>query len=75
MLDTREKLRAVQLALNHNISLETELRLFNIILVPAVLTILALVLGLVRRQRRARGSGMITPGYNANRVVFPEPVR
>ena len=55
VLDTREKLRAVQLALNHNISrLETELRVFNIILVPAVLTILALVLGLLRRQRRAR---------------------
>ena len=55
VLDTREKLRAVQLALNHNIGrLETELRLFNIVLVPTLLTILALVLGLMRRQRRAR---------------------
>lgn len=55
VVDTREKLRAVQFDLNHNIArLEIQLRLFNIVLVPAILTILALVLGLVRRQRRAR---------------------
>ncbi len=52
---TREKLRAVQRDLNRDIDrLETELRVFNIVLVPAILIILALALGLVRRQRRAR---------------------
>jgi ABC-type uncharacterized transport system involved in gliding motility auxiliary subunit len=55
IVDTRKKLRAVQLELNHDISrLETKLRLFNIVLVPALLTLLALVLGLMRRQQRAR---------------------
>ena len=55
VVNTREKLRAVQRELNHDISrLEAKLRVFNIVLVPAVLTILALALGLVRRQRRAR---------------------
>ncbi len=53
--DTRGKLRNVQLELRRDIrTLETQLRLFNIALVPAVLTLLALVLGLARRQRRAR---------------------
>jgi ABC-type uncharacterized transport system involved in gliding motility auxiliary subunit len=53
--DTRGKLRNVQLELRRDIrALETQLRLFNIALVPAVLTLLALVLGLARRQRRAR---------------------
>ena len=53
--DTRGKLRGVQLELRRDIrALENELRLFNIVLVPAVLTVLALVLGLARRQRRAR---------------------
>ncbi|HET8997087.1 MAG TPA: Gldg family protein [Acetobacteraceae bacterium] len=55
IVDTREQLRAVQRDLNHDIGrLEAELRIFNIVLVPAVLTLLALGLGLVRRQRRAR---------------------
>ena len=53
--DTRGKLRNVQLELRRDIrTLETQLRLFNIVLVPAVLAILAIVLGLARRQRRAR---------------------
>jgi ABC-type uncharacterized transport system involved in gliding motility auxiliary subunit len=53
--DTRGKLRNVQLELRRDIrALETQLRLFNIALVPAVLTLLAIVLGLARRQRRAR---------------------
>ena len=57
ILATRQKLRAVQLELNRDIArLETELRLFDIVLVPAVLTILAIVLGVVRRRRRARAS-------------------
>ncbi len=55
IVDTRQKLRAVQLALNRDISrLETELRAFDIVLVPAVLTVLAITLGVVRRRRRAR---------------------
>ena len=56
IVDTRQQLRAVQFELNRNIShLENWLRVFNIVLVPALLTILAIVLGLVRRRRaRAR---------------------
>jgi ABC-type uncharacterized transport system involved in gliding motility auxiliary subunit len=58
VLATRQKLRAVQYELNRDIArLETELRLFDIVLVPAVLTILAIGLGVVRRRRRARASG------------------
>ncbi len=53
--DTRGKLRNVQLELRRDIrTLETQLRLFNIVLVAAVLALLAIVLGLARRQRRAR---------------------
>jgi ABC-type uncharacterized transport system involved in gliding motility auxiliary subunit len=52
---TRARLRAVQLDLRHDIaSLETTLRLFTIVLVPAILTLLAIVLGLARRRQRAR---------------------
>ena len=55
IIDTRKKLRDVQLELNREISaLDTWLRLVNIALVPVVLTVLAIVLGLVRRARRAR---------------------
>jgi ABC-type uncharacterized transport system involved in gliding motility auxiliary subunit len=55
IVETRQKLRAVQYDLNRDISrLETWLRLFNIVLVPAVLTVLAIGLGLVQRHRRAR---------------------
>jgi ABC-type uncharacterized transport system involved in gliding motility auxiliary subunit len=54
---TRQKLRTVQYDLNREIAqLETELRLFDIVLVPAVLTVLAIGLGIVRRRRRARAS-------------------
>ena len=53
--DTRGKLRNVQLELRRDIrSLENQLRMFNIVLVPAVLTLIAIVLGIARRQRRAR---------------------
>jgi ABC-type uncharacterized transport system involved in gliding motility auxiliary subunit len=52
---TRGKLRLVQLDLRRDISrLETRLRLADIVLVPAVLTVLAMLLGLARRRRRAR---------------------
>jgi ABC-type uncharacterized transport system involved in gliding motility auxiliary subunit len=56
IVDTRQQLRAVQYDLNRDISrLETELRVFNIVLVPALLAIIAIVLGVMRRRRaRAR---------------------
>jgi ABC-type uncharacterized transport system involved in gliding motility auxiliary subunit len=55
VLQTRQKLRAVQLELNRDIStLEDEMRVFTIVLVPALLTVLAIVMGLVQRRRRAR---------------------
>ncbi len=55
IVQTRSKLRAVQFDLRRDIdALETELRLLNIVLVPVVLTLLAIVLGLLRSRRRAR---------------------
>jgi ABC-type uncharacterized transport system involved in gliding motility auxiliary subunit len=51
---TRTKLRAVQLDLRQEISaLETRLRILDIAAVPALLTIVAIVIGLIRRRRRA----------------------
>ena len=53
--NTRQQLRAVQFDLNRDISrLETWLRVLNIVLVPALLVILAVALGFVRRSRSAR---------------------
>jgi ABC-type uncharacterized transport system involved in gliding motility auxiliary subunit len=55
VLQTRQKLRAVQLELNRDISeLETEMRIFTIVFVPALMTVLAIGMGLVQRRRRAR---------------------
>jgi ABC-type uncharacterized transport system involved in gliding motility auxiliary subunit len=55
VLDTRRKLRAVQLELNHDIAnLQTEMRIFTIVLVPALLTIVAIVMGVLQRRRRMR---------------------
>ena len=55
VLNTRTKLRAVQLALNHDIDrLENEMRLFTIILVPAILTLVAIAIGILQSRRRAR---------------------
>ncbi len=55
VLQTRRKLRAVQLELNRNISqLETEMQIFTIVLVPALMTVLALSMSVVQRRRRAR---------------------
>jgi ABC-type uncharacterized transport system involved in gliding motility auxiliary subunit len=52
---TREQLRHVQLELNREISsLQTWLMVVNIVLVPAVLAIIAIVLALIQRGRRAR---------------------
>lgn len=54
IVDTRRQLRNVQLDLRRDIDrMETRLRLFNIVLVPALLTLFAIGLALVRRQRRA----------------------
>ncbi|MEA2737317.1 MAG: gliding motility-associatede transport system auxiliary component [Acetobacteraceae bacterium] len=55
VLETRRKLRAVQLELNRDISqLETEMRIFTIVLVPALMTVLAIGMGILQRRRRAR---------------------
>jgi hypothetical protein len=55
ILDTRRKLRAVQLDLNRDIErLEDEMRVLTIVAVPAVLTVLAIGIGIVQRRRRAR---------------------
>ena len=55
VLETRQKLRAVQLELNRDIStLEDEMRVFTIVLVPALLAVLAIAMGIVQRRRRAR---------------------
>ena len=55
VLDTRQKLRAVQLELNRDIStLADEMRILTIVLVPVLLTILAIVMGIVQRRRRTR---------------------
>ena len=55
VLQTRQKLRAVQLELNRDIStLADEMRIFTIVLVPALLTVLAIVMGIIQRRRRAR---------------------
>lgn len=54
IVDTRRQLRDVQFDLRRDIDrLETRLRLFNIVLVPAVLTAIAVLLAIVRRRRRA----------------------
>ena len=55
VLQTRQKLRAVQLELNRDITrLGDAMRIFTIVLVPALLTIMAIGMGLVQRRRRAR---------------------
>jgi ABC-type uncharacterized transport system involved in gliding motility auxiliary subunit len=55
VLQTRQKLRAVQLELNRDIStLANEMRVFTIVLVPALLTVVAIAMGVVQRRRRAR---------------------
>jgi ABC-type uncharacterized transport system involved in gliding motility auxiliary subunit len=53
--ETRRRQRDVQLALRQNIqSLESVLRALDIAAVPAVLTVLAIVLAVLRGRRRAR---------------------
>jgi ABC-type uncharacterized transport system involved in gliding motility auxiliary subunit len=60
IVDTRKKLRDVQLELNREISsLQTWLMVVNIVLVPALLTVLAIVLAVIQRGRRARARSAI----------------
>jgi ABC-type uncharacterized transport system involved in gliding motility auxiliary subunit len=60
IIDTRSQLRQVQLALRQNIDrLKDALVGFDIALVPVVLCLLALVIGLVRAQRRKRRSAAV----------------
>lgn len=52
--NTRRQLRAVQLELRRDIeTLETWLRILNIALVPAMLTVFAVGIGILRNRRRA----------------------
>ncbi len=52
--NTRRQLRAVQLELRRDIeTLESWLRIFNIAFVPVLLTLFAVVLGVLRSRRRA----------------------
>ncbi len=53
--DTRQKLRLVNLELNRDISaLQTRLKLADIVLVPALLSLVAILMGIARRRRRAQ---------------------
>jgi len=55
MVETRKQLRGVQLDLRRDIAgLQSVLRLLNIVLVPALLTIVAIIWGIARNRRRAR---------------------
>lgn len=55
IVHTRMRLRAVQLNLRREIDrLETELRLADIVAVPSLLVLLAIILGVARHRRRAR---------------------
>ena len=55
ILSTRSQLRAVQYDLNRDISrLKTELVLLNVVAIPVLLALLAMVMGLIRANRRFR---------------------
>jgi ABC-type uncharacterized transport system involved in gliding motility auxiliary subunit len=55
ILATRAQLRTVQYNLNRDISrLKTELQLLNVAAIPALLTLLAIIMGLTRVWRRSR---------------------
>jgi ABC-type uncharacterized transport system involved in gliding motility auxiliary subunit len=53
IVDTRTRLRAVQFDLNRDIErLQTELLIFNVVMVPVLVALAAILLAVVRRQRR-----------------------
>jgi len=55
MVETRGRLRAVQFELNRDIDrLQTQLVLFNVVLVPLLVTLGAIALAFVRRRRQMR---------------------
>src|SRR6266852_545256 len=55
MLQTRQQLRDVQLALNQEIDrLKARLQFFNIALVPILVGVLAIIVGIMRLRRRKR---------------------
>ncbi len=55
IVQTRQKLRGVERALREDIdALAETLRFFDIVLVPAILTLIAIGLGLMRHRRRGR---------------------
>ena len=55
IVQTRQKLRGVERALREDIDALAEmLRFFDIVLVPAILTLIAIGLGLLRHRRRGR---------------------
>jgi ABC-type uncharacterized transport system involved in gliding motility auxiliary subunit len=55
MLQTRQQLRSVQLALNEDITrLKSRLILFDIALIPLLVAAIAIILGIARLQRRKR---------------------
>ncbi len=55
IVQTRQKLRGVERALREDIdTLAETLRFFDIVLVPAILTLIAIGLGLLRHRRRGR---------------------
>jgi ABC-type uncharacterized transport system involved in gliding motility auxiliary subunit len=55
LVETRGKLRNVQLELRRDISaLQTRLRILDIVLVPGLMLILAVIMSFVRRARRTR---------------------
>jgi ABC-type uncharacterized transport system involved in gliding motility auxiliary subunit len=60
MVTTRQQLRAVQAALQQDISrLKTLLEFFDIALIPILVAVAAVVLGALRVRRRRRRSGLV----------------
>jgi ABC-type uncharacterized transport system involved in gliding motility auxiliary subunit len=60
IIQTRSQLRQVQLALRQDIDrLKNKLVAFDVVLVPLVLCMLALIVGLVRAQRRKRRTAAV----------------
>jgi ABC-type uncharacterized transport system involved in gliding motility auxiliary subunit len=65
-LRIRKELRAVRAGLNENIKdLGTELKIINIIIVPAVFAVVAVLLWLSRRRRRASGAAAANAAHEA----------